>query len=78
MKSIMQPTTLNRKKVARKIILYCRGQITRQFKAHEAQRASAAGMILANDITTGNDLQYDPFIKLERKRRLNLLELYYH
>jgi hypothetical protein len=71
MKSIMQPTMLNRKKVAGKIILCCRGQITRQ-------RAGAVGMILANDITTGNDLQYDPFIKLERKRRLNLLELYYH
>lgn len=54
---------LNHKKVVRKIILCCRGQITRQFKADEAQRAGAVGMILANDITAGNDLQYDPFYK---------------
>jgi len=78
MKSIIQPTMLNHKKVVRKIILCCRGQITRQFKEDEAQCAGAVGMILANDITAGNDLQYDPFIKLERKRRLNLRELYYH
>ncbi|KAG6790866.1 hypothetical protein POTOM_007035 [Populus tomentosa] len=53
--------TLDPNKVSGKIILCLRGQTPRLPKGYEAERAGAAGMILANDIISGDELYLEAY-----------------
>ncbi|XP_030929601.1 subtilisin-like protease SBT5.4 isoform X2 [Quercus lobata] len=54
--------SLDPKKVKGKIVLCLRGEIARVDKGSECLRAGAVGMILANNLTDGNDLSADPHV----------------
>ncbi|KAJ7015406.1 hypothetical protein NC653_004648 [Populus alba x Populus x berolinensis] len=53
--------TLDPNKVSGKIILCLRGQSPRLPKGYEAERAGAVGMILANDIISGDELYLEAY-----------------
>ena len=53
--------TLDPNKVSGKIILCLRGQTPRLPKGYEAERAGAVGMILANDIISGDELYLEAY-----------------
>ncbi|KAK7847090.1 subtilisin-like protease sbt5.4 [Quercus suber] len=54
--------SLDPKKVKGKIVLCLRGENGRIEKGTECLRAGAVGMILANNVTDGNDLSADPHV----------------
>jgi len=54
--------SLDPKKVKGKIVLCLRGENARVEKGSECHRAGAVGMILANNVTDGNDLSADPHV----------------
>lgn len=56
------PDTLDPKKVKGKIITCLRGINGRIDKGRQALVAGAAGMILANDKTSGNEVLSDPHV----------------
>ncbi|CAK7323854.1 unnamed protein product [Dovyalis caffra] len=59
---LCQNGTLDREKVAGKIVVCLRGIIGRVQKGHEAELAGAVGMILANDEESGTELLSDPHV----------------
>lgn len=54
--------TLDPKKVKGKIVVCLRGQTARVAKGEEALNAGAVGMILCNDVASGNDIIADPHV----------------
>ncbi|CAA3007612.1 subtilisin-like protease [Olea europaea subsp. europaea] len=54
--------TLDPKKVKGKILVCLRGENARMEKGEQARLAGAAGMILCNDKTTGNEIIADPHV----------------
>nr|XP_017224715.1 PREDICTED: subtilisin-like protease SBT5.4 isoform X2 [Daucus carota subsp. sativus] len=54
--------TLDPKKVSGKIVVCLRGQTARVAKGEEARNAGAVGMILCNDVASGNDIIADPHV----------------
>ncbi|XP_030929603.1 subtilisin-like protease SBT5.4 isoform X2 [Quercus lobata] len=54
--------SLDPKKVKGKVVLCLRGENARVEKGNECLRVGAVGMILANNVTGGNDLSADPHV----------------
>lgn len=54
--------TLDRNKVKGKILVCLRGDIARTEKGQHALNAGAVGMILANDVSTGNEIIADAHV----------------
>ncbi|KAL2495657.1 Subtilisin-like protease SBT5.4 [Forsythia ovata] len=59
---LCKPGTLDSKKVKGKILVCLRGENARMDKGEQASLAGAAGMILCNDETTGNEIIADPHV----------------
>ncbi|XP_062079031.1 subtilisin-like protease SBT5.4 [Humulus lupulus] len=57
---LCKPKTLDPKKVKGKILVCLRGDTARIEKGQQAALAGAVGMILANDLSSGNDVIADP------------------
>jgi hypothetical protein len=59
---LCQNGTLDPNKVKGKIVLCLRGINARVDKGEQALLAGAVGMVLANDITTANEILADPHV----------------
>lgn len=59
---LCQNGTLDPNKVKGKIVLCLRGINARVDKGQQALQAGAVGMVLANDIITGNEIIADPHV----------------
>lgn len=59
---LCQPGTLDGSKIKGKILLCTRGITARVDKGHQALLVGAVGLILANDVSTGNEIIADPHV----------------
>lgn len=59
---LCKPGTLDRAKAHGKIVVCLRGDNARVDKGQQALQAGAVGMILANNILTGNEVIADPHV----------------